>query len=91
MEFYEATTKKVTDLKETELGSGAYRCSPEDQANTCRLRFTIYPKIAPDTYVNKDDTSRAYVENQCKCALDGKETSGYCASTLGTPKYRKAV
>ena len=86
MEFYEAATKKVTKI---EGKDGAYACSPEDQANTCRLRFAIDDTYK--AYVNKADTSRSYVENQCKCALDGKEASGYCSSTLGTGKYKKAV
>jgi len=86
MMYYDATTKKTTKLKEVD---GAYKCSPEDQANVCQLRFKIDP--AYDEYTDATGTSRGYVENQCKCALDGGVDSGYCTSTLGTDKYRKAV
>lgn len=34
---------------------------------------------------------RDYVNNDCKCALDGKATSGYCSSIVGTDMYEKGV
>jgi len=86
MMYYNAADKKSTKLEKI---NGAYRCSPEDQANLCQLHFQIAPEHK--TYTEAVGTSRGYVENQCKCALDGDTDSGYCSSTLGTDKYRKAV
>jgi hypothetical protein len=89
MQFYDAAEKKATKITAAAAKDGAFPCSPEDQANSCQLRFEIHPDHAE--YTNKVGTSRSYVENQCKCALDGKLDSGYCSTTLGTDKYKKAV
>lgn len=85
--YFEAATKKASELEATT--NGAYACSPEAQANTCQLHFDVAKEH--EGYTLAAGTSRAYVKNQCKCALDGKGDSGYCSSTLGTEKYRKAV
>ena len=73
-----------------------YACDPSDQAKTCKLKFEVYDD-ADKAYLEKSGTSRSFVENQCKCALDGfsdKKTGlqhGFCSSLLGTDYYRNAM
>lgn len=87
MMYYDDEEKKSTELKPTE--NGAYKCNPEKQQNVCQLHFNIAPEHKE--YTEAKGTTRGYVENQCKCALDGGADSGYCSATLGTDKYTKAV
>ena len=73
-----------------------YACDPSDQKKTCKLKFEIYGE-EDQKYMEKAGTQRGFVQNQCKCALDGfkdPETGaqhGYCSSLLGTEHYRQAM
>ena len=89
------TKFKRMDFNDEEVAY-PYACDPSDQTKTCKLIFEIYGD-EDNAYVTKSGTKRGFVENQCKCALDGfKDPAtgvqhGFCSTLLGTDHYRNAM
>ena len=73
-----------------------YSCDPSDQKKVCKIKFEVYDD-EDQKYLDKAGTQRSFVENRCKCALDGFKDkltgaqNGYCSSLLGTELYRQAM
>lgn len=57
-----------------------FPCNPQDQNKKCMLYFNVDPE---DKGYSMNE-SRYFVQNQCKCALNGNSTAGYCSNVLGT-------
>mmetsp|Transcript_36166 Transcript_36166/g.55537 ORF Transcript_36166/g.55537 Transcript_36166/m.55537 type:complete len:118 (+) Transcript_36166:367-720(+) len=64
-----------------------FECNATSREYQCELFFEVYDEDA--AYTN--EAKRNYFPNSCKCALDGKKSSGYCSSLMGTEKYRNAM
>lgn len=84
-------TAKCTSFKEMKFAGKVieepFACNATNQNFTCQLFFNIEDE--DKGYTEKE--KRSYVTNQCKCALDGKNTTGYCSNVMGTLKYQRAV
>ena len=82
---------KCTSFKEMRYNDtiieDPFPCNASYQNYSCELYFNI----DAEDIAYSNQTTRRFVENQCKCALTGNETLGYCSSVLGTKKYRRAV
>ena len=68
-----------------------FSCDPTNPKKKCQLFIEINEDDQKDQTIMKHLENRDYVSNDCKCALDGTETKGYCSSILGTQWYEKAV
>ena len=82
---------KCTEFKEMKFDDRVvgmpFRCSPTLQTKKCQLFFNIDEEDEAYTLQG----GRSFVTNECKCSLDGDKASGYCASTVGTEKYGRAM
>lgn len=72
------------------LTNSSNPCDPSDQEKKCRLFYQVRDDDKSSEAYRKEG-SRLYVENDCKCALDGRVNGGYCQSMLGTELYQRAV
>ena len=72
------------------LTNSSNPCNPQDQKKKCRLFYEVHADDAGSNGYRTEGT-RGYVENDCKCALDGRTDGGYCESQLGTLLYKRAV
>lgn len=81
---------KHMEFDGVKLKSSSNPCDPSDQEKKCRLYYDVHADdTSSDAY--RAEGTRLYVENDCKCALDGRENGGYCQSMLGTELHRRAV
>ena len=64
-----------------------FKCNPTDPKVKCKL----YIQISEDDKDNSYSSTRDFVQNDCKCALDGEKDSGYCSLIVGTEWYEKGV
>ena len=73
---------RCTEMKEMKWDGAVleqpYPCNPTQIDKKCELHFEIYD--GDNDYVEEDGKKRNFVENQCKCALDGKTNNGDCSS-----------
>lgn len=71
--------------------SEPYKCNPTNPKKKCELHIAINEDDQKDTAIMDYVKGRDFVENDCKCALDGIVDSGYCSMIIGTEQYEKAV
>lgn len=80
-------------FNETEVGNYTdnkkFACNATETDMHCKFYYEF--EDGDKSFVQDNTAKREFISNECKCALDGRNNSGYCSFVAGTKHYERTV